>query len=228
MQIKAVLDRVHKIKGFVYQGVRFVDGGIEVEVRSRHVSRPYCSGCGRRGPTYDHLPARWFCFLPLCAISVYLVYAMRRVDCPRCGVTFEVVPWAEGKRHLTHAHVVFLARRARRLSWREVALIFKTGWSTSWRGTASRSHARRCATGPLSAPPSCNLSTGGWSMTCFAPGSSTPTTRRSMCWIAVSIERARGGSGSTWAAGVIPIPCSPTPRAEPAMAPQQFLGGWSG
>ena len=30
---------------------------------------------------------------------MYFVYAMRRVDCPTCGVTVERVPWAEGKCH---------------------------------------------------------------------------------------------------------------------------------
>ena len=87
MPVKTVLNRVHPIKGFVYDQVRFVRDAIEVEVRSRKGSRAYCSGCGRRGPTYDHLAARRFAFVPLWAISVYLIYAMRRVACPRCWVT---------------------------------------------------------------------------------------------------------------------------------------------
>jgi transposase len=136
MLIKTVLNRVHKVKGFVYQKVRFVGDTIEVDVRPRRGSRPYCSGCGRRGPTYDHLMPRRFAFVPLWAISVYFIYAMRRVDCPRCGVTVEMVPWAEGKRRLTYAYAVFLARWARRLSWREVASIFKTSWESVCRSVA--------------------------------------------------------------------------------------------
>jgi transposase len=136
VQIKTVLNRVHKIKGFVYQTMRFVGNDLEVKVRPRRGSRPYCSGCGRRGPTYDHLPVRRFTFVPLWALSVYLVYAMRRVDCPKCGVTVELVPWAEGKCHLTRAYAVFLARWARRLSWREVALIFRTTWDHVFRSVA--------------------------------------------------------------------------------------------
>ena len=126
MQIKTVLNRVHKIKGFVYEGVRFVDDGIEVEVRSRQGSRPYCSGCGRQGSTYDHLPTRRFAFVPIWGICVYLVYAMRRVSCPGCHVKVERVPWAEGKCHLTCAFAVFLARWARKLSWKETAESFHT------------------------------------------------------------------------------------------------------
>lgn len=136
MQVKTVLNRVHKIKGFVYEKVRFVGEHIEVEVRPRKGSRPICAGCGIRGPGYDTLWERHFKFVPLWAIGVALVYAMRRVDCPRCGVTVEQVPWGDGKRHLTRAYAVFLARWARRLSWREVALIFKTSWDTVYRSVA--------------------------------------------------------------------------------------------
>jgi transposase len=136
MQVKTVLNRVHPIKGFVYEKVRFEGDAIEVEMRSRKRSRPVCSGCGRRGPTYDRLPVRRFAFVPLWALGVYLVYAMRRVDCPRCGVTVELTPWADGKRHLNRAYAVFLARWARRLSWKEVASIFKTSWETVYRSVA--------------------------------------------------------------------------------------------
>jgi len=136
MQMKTVLNRVHPIKGFVYQKVRFAQETIEVEVRPRKRSRAYCSGCGRRGPTYDHLGQRWFAFVPLCAISVNPVYSMRRVDCRRCGVTVEMTPWADGKHHLTRAYAVFLARWARRLSWREVSEIFRTSWESVYRSVA--------------------------------------------------------------------------------------------
>jgi len=137
MQLKTVLNRVHPVKGFVYGTVRFSDLGIgdvlEVKLRPRTGSRAWCSGCGRRGPTYDHLPERLFAFVPLWAIPVYLWYAMRRVDCPQCGVTVEMVPWAIGKRPLTRAYAVFLARWARRLSWREVAEVFQTSWESVYR-----------------------------------------------------------------------------------------------
>jgi transposase len=92
MQVKTVLNRVHKVKGFVYGKVRFVNDWIEVEVRSRKGSRPICSGCGRFGSGYDRLEPRHFHFVPLWSIPVILVYAMRRVDCPRCGIKVEQVP----------------------------------------------------------------------------------------------------------------------------------------
>ncbi len=136
MLVKTVLNRVHKVKGFVCEKARFSGDRIEVEIRARKGSRPICSGCGRRGPGYDTLDPRRFTFVPRWAIAVYLIYAKRRVDWSRCGVSVEQVPWAEGKHRLTRAYAVFLARWGRRLSWREVSLIFRTSWETVYRSVA--------------------------------------------------------------------------------------------
>ena len=67
----------------------------------RKNGRPYCSGCGRPGPAYDRLEERRFEFVPVWGIVVFLAYRMRRVDCKRCGVTVEMVPWCDGKNQLT-------------------------------------------------------------------------------------------------------------------------------
>jgi hypothetical protein len=40
----------------------------------------------------------------------------------------EEVPWADGKRTLTKAYMLFLARWARRLSCKETAEAFRTSW----------------------------------------------------------------------------------------------------
>jgi len=40
----------------------------------------------------------------------------------------EEVPWADGKRTLTRAYMLFLARWARKLSWKETAEAFRTSW----------------------------------------------------------------------------------------------------
>jgi len=140
MQIKTILNRVHPIKGFVYERVRFIEElgrkGLEVDVRPRRRTKALCSGCDQPGPTYDSLPARRFEFVPLWGLAVYLVYAMRRVNCPTCGGNVETVPWAIGKRPVTVAMAVFLSRWARRLSWREAASIFKTSWMAVYRSVA--------------------------------------------------------------------------------------------
>ena len=53
---------------------------------------------------------------------------MRRVDCRHCGVVVEEVPWGDGKHQLTKAYMLFLARWARKLSWKETAEAFHTSW----------------------------------------------------------------------------------------------------
>ena len=89
---------------------------------------PGVLGLGPPEPGYDTLAPRHFHFVPRWAIPVILVCAMRRVDCGRCGVTVEQVPWGDGKRKRTRACAVFLATRGRRLSWREVVSIVQRSW----------------------------------------------------------------------------------------------------
>jgi transposase len=132
--VKTRLNRVHPLQSFVYGLVAFVGDDLHVEVRPRKRSRPRCGGCGRRGPTYDTArKARAFAFVPLWGLAVTLWYCMRRVACPRCGLTTEQVPWAEGKHRTCNAYRQFLARWATRLSWSEVATIFGTTWGVVYR-----------------------------------------------------------------------------------------------
>jgi transposase len=134
MQVKTILNRVEKHASFIYGRVAFVEGSeepvIEVDVHPRANSKPVCSGCERRRPGYDHLDVRRFEFVPLWGIVVFFVYAMRRVQCPTCGIVVERVPWAVGKRQITTTYAWFLARWARRMSWSEAARVFRTSWQT--------------------------------------------------------------------------------------------------
>ena len=137
MQLKSILHRVERYKSFVYGKAQWVESAarptIEVRIEPRANSRPVCSGCGRVGSGHDRLPERRFEFVPLWQIAVFFVYAMRRVDCPRCGVTVEQVPWAEGKCTMTTTLRWFLARWGKRLSWQEVAGIFRVSWEDVFR-----------------------------------------------------------------------------------------------
>jgi transposase len=135
MQLRAILNRVEKQKGFVYRNARFTNDGSEilVDIHPHGRSRPVCSKCGRKGPQYDTLSERRFEFVPLWAIAVFFLYSMRRVDCRRCGVTVERVPWADSKHRSTYSYRIFLATWAKRLSWKETATIFGTSWDTVFR-----------------------------------------------------------------------------------------------
>ena len=126
-----ILNRCHRFPGFVYQQARFSSDhkSIEVTVRPRKGSKAVCSRCHHPAPGYDQLAERRFEFIPLWGFLVFLLYSMRRVDGRRCdAVVVEEVPWGDGKRTLTRAYMLFLARWARRLSWKETAEAFRTSW----------------------------------------------------------------------------------------------------
>lgn len=138
MQLKVILNRIQKYRSFVYGPARFgedQDRGLylEVEIYPRLNSKPVCSGCKRRRPGYDLLSARYFEFVPLWGILVFFVYVMRRVNCPKCGIVVEEVPWARGKSQLTTTYEWFLASWAKRMSWSEVAKAFRTSWDSVYR-----------------------------------------------------------------------------------------------
>jgi transposase len=140
MQVKTILNRIQKHRGFVYGAVEFeeqIDGlAVTVAIAPHRRNRPQCAGCGRRGGVYDRLPPRRFEFVPLWGLRVFFLYMMRRVDCSACGVTVESVPWADGKHQLTTTYRWFLATWAKRLSWKEVARVFRTSWDQVFRSVA--------------------------------------------------------------------------------------------
>ena len=130
MRLITILNQCHHFPGFVYEEARFNADKtvIEVAVRPRARSVAICSGCQQPAPGYDHLAERRFQFIPLWGFLVFLLYSMRRVNCPRCGVVVEQVPWADGKHQLTKVYMQFLAHWARKLSWQETAEAFRTSW----------------------------------------------------------------------------------------------------
>jgi len=113
MELITILNRCHRFRGFVYQHAHFSADkkSIEVAVRPRTGSAAVCSRCHLPAPGYDQLSERRFEFIPLWGFLVFLLYTMRRVNCRRCGiVAVEEVPWGDGKRTLTKAYMLFLAR----------------------------------------------------------------------------------------------------------------------
>ena len=93
MQLKTIFHRVTNYKPFVVEHVELIEHEsqptLEITMRARENGLPTCSGCGRRCSGYDTQPtARRFDFIPLWMIRVVLIYTMRRVNCPTCGVPF--------------------------------------------------------------------------------------------------------------------------------------------
>ena len=140
MQVKTILNRIQKHRGFIYGAVQFEEqrggGTLTIDISPHARNRPRCSGCGQRGVPYDRLGQRRFEFVPLWGMPVFFLYIMRRVACATCGVRVEQVPWAEGKHQLTTTYLWFLARWAKRLSWKEVATVFRTSWDQVFRSVA--------------------------------------------------------------------------------------------
>jgi hypothetical protein len=96
-----------------------------------------CSQGQKPAPGYDRLAERDWLFVPLWGIPTHFRYAPRRVECAEHGVVVEQIPWSEGKRPVTRAMMGFLARWARRLSWRETAQVF-AGDCCGWDGDGRR------------------------------------------------------------------------------------------
>lgn len=130
MLIKTVLNRIEKHKSFVYEDAVWDEEGstLVVPIRARRNGKAACSRCGQACPGYDELPVRRWEHVPLWGIKVFFEYAMRRVECQRCGIVVEAVPWNCGKRAATKSFGWFLAQWARRLSWQETADAFRVTW----------------------------------------------------------------------------------------------------
>lgn len=130
MELTTILNHCYPHRGFVYGHARFSPDqkSIEVTVRPRKGAKAVCSRCDKAAPGYDRLPERRFEFIPFWGFLVFFLYGRGRVNCRDCGVVAEKLPWSDGKRHSTKAHMLFLARWARKLSWNETAAAFHTSW----------------------------------------------------------------------------------------------------
>lgn len=132
MQLKTILNSIEKHPLFIYQTPVMItnngDKRIEIPIKARKRSKGLCSGCLRPSPGYDRQPLRKFEFIPMWGFLVFFLYAPRRVSCLKCGIKIEHLPWANGKSNQTKSYAWFLADWAKLLSWKEVAVHFKSSW----------------------------------------------------------------------------------------------------
>jgi len=128
---------VQRFVGFVYVEVRLHSHRdqpwIDITVQPHRGIHRRCGRCQEPAPGYDCLPERSWQFVPLWGIPTWFRYAPRRVNCAAHGVVVEHIPWGDGKRPVTCAMMAFLARWARRMSWRETARVFLTSWEAVFR-----------------------------------------------------------------------------------------------
>lgn len=107
-----------------------VIGDRDVEVTLRPKKRLLKCPCGKHArAAYDRRLRRWR-HLDLAGHRLWLVYEIRRLDCPDCGVVTEELPWARpGARHTRDFEdtVLWLAQRTDRTT---VATLMRCAWET--------------------------------------------------------------------------------------------------
>lgn len=137
MLVKTILNTIEKFKSFIYRKTYWEEiageNSLVNELLPRKNSQGECCQCTKRCPTYDTQPSRDYEYVPLWGIRVYFRYSPRRVTSKEHGIHVELVPWADGKERMTKSYQSFLAHWAKRLSWKEVANIFKTSWESVYR-----------------------------------------------------------------------------------------------
>jgi transposase len=109
--------------------VNFDEAGLVVDVAPTW-RRPRCSGCGRKCRGYDRDRGRRWRHLDVAGMLLHLRYDIRRVDCPRCRVKVELVPWADTNSWFTRPfedHVGYLAQRSDKTS---VSATMRIAWET--------------------------------------------------------------------------------------------------
>jgi transposase len=93
MRITTLLKKLIGIKHVVVDDFAVEDRELVIDVHPRW-RRHRCSRCGRICRGYDTLNPRRWRHLDWGGVTIWLRYTPRRVDCRRCGVTVERVPWA--------------------------------------------------------------------------------------------------------------------------------------
>jgi len=128
VRVTTAFNRLLRIRGASVSAVSITDTDVEVVLRPR--SRRLRCPCGQSvTATYDRARRRWR-HLDLATRRLWLVYEIRRLRCPDCGVRTEQVPWARpGARHTRDFEdtVLWLAARTDRTT---VATLMRCAWET--------------------------------------------------------------------------------------------------
>jgi transposase len=91
---------------------------------------PFCSGCMCRvRRLYDRRRRQWR-HLDVGGMEATLVYDQRRVDCQRCGVRVELVPWADPGSRFTRDFEDQVAYLAQMMDQTTVCKTMRIAWST--------------------------------------------------------------------------------------------------
>ena len=130
MQLAKVLSNVPGMKHIRVRGCEFDADTLLIDVAPT-TRIPRCSGCGRRvRRLYDRRRGRRWRHLDLGGMRVELRYDSRRVDCSRCGVRTEFVPWADPDSLFTRPFEDQVAYLAQRMDKTAIVNLMRIAWST--------------------------------------------------------------------------------------------------
>jgi transposase len=130
MQLTKVLTNILGMKWVRARSCEFEGHGLVIQVApTTRIAR--CSGCGCRcRRLYDHRRDRRWRHLDLGGMHVELSYDLRRVDCARCGVCTELVPWAEPDSAFTRPFEHQVGYLAQRMDKTAVVELMGIAWRT--------------------------------------------------------------------------------------------------
>jgi transposase len=130
MRATTLLGEILGLKHARVVGGRFEGWGFAADVKPTN-RVPFCSGCLRRTRrVYDRRTGRTWRHLDLAGMEVRLRYDIRRVDCRRCGVRTELVPWAEPESDFTREFEQQAAYLAQRTDKTTVSSLMRVAWTT--------------------------------------------------------------------------------------------------
>ncbi len=129
MRVTSLLTKLLGIEHTRVSGFRFEPSGLLLTVKPT-TRRARCGGCTRPCTRiHDRRRRRWR-HMDMAGMECHLEAVVRRVDCPRCGVTTELVPWAEHASGFTRDFETTLAYLAQRADQTTVCTIMRVAWAT--------------------------------------------------------------------------------------------------
>lgn len=128
MRDTSLLRNILDLKHTLVTGSVFSETGLIIDVRpTTSVAR---CGCGRKcHQLYDQRERTWR-HLDFAGMNVDLRYSIRRVNCRCCGVTTELVPWAEPTSGFTRDFEQMTALLAQRVDKTMVSQLLGIAWET--------------------------------------------------------------------------------------------------
>lgn len=109
--------------------VNFDEAGLVVDVAPTW-RLPRCSECGGTAPGYDRKQGRRWRHLDLAGMMLHLRCDTRRVNCAKCGVKVERLPWGDTGAWFTRPfedHVGYLAQRSDKTT---ISEMMRVAWDT--------------------------------------------------------------------------------------------------